>query len=150
MRKGGSGISPPVFEALVAMLNAGVHPLVPHIGSIGVGDLAPLSALALPLIGEGLAEFRGTVMPGAEALAAAAIAQPPLGPKDGLSLISSNAVTPPAICRSASASRVSAASGSGNCRMATPVCGGGTTRRRLAAVTIPSEPSAPIRRSRIS
>ena len=93
MRMGGSGISPPVFEALVAMLNAGVHPLVPHIGSIGVGDLAPLSALALPLIGEGLAEFRGTVIPGAEALAAAAIAQPPLGPKDGLSLISSNAAT---------------------------------------------------------
>lgn len=93
MRMGGSGISPPVFEALVAMLNAGVHPLVPHIGSIGVGDLAPLSALALPLIGEGLAEYRGTVMPGAAALAAAAIAQPALGPKDGLSLISSNAAT---------------------------------------------------------
>ena len=93
MRVGGSGISPPVFEALVAMLNAHVHPVVPHIGSISVGDLAPLSALALPLIGEGLAEFRGTVMPGAEALKAAGIAPPELGPKDGLSLISSNAAT---------------------------------------------------------
>ena len=93
MRIGGSGISPAVFEALVAMLNAHVHPVVPHIGSISVGDLAPLSALALPLIGEGLAEFRGTVMPGAEALRAAGIAPPVLGPKDGVSLISSNAAT---------------------------------------------------------
>ncbi len=93
MRMGGSGISPSVFEALVAMLNAGVHPVVPHIGSISVGDLAPLSAMALPLIGEGVAEFRGTVMPGAEAFAAAGIALPVLGPKDGLSLISSNAAT---------------------------------------------------------
>ena len=93
MRSGGSGISPAVFEAMVAMLNARVHPVVPHIGSISVGDLAPLSALALPLIGEGLAEFRGTVMPGAEALRAAGITPPVLGPKDGLSLISSNAAT---------------------------------------------------------
>jgi histidine ammonia-lyase len=93
MRVGGSGISPGVFDALVAMLNTGVHPVVPHIGSISVGDLAPLSAVALPLIGEGLAEFRGTVMSGAEAFRAAGIPLPELGPKDGLSLISSNAAT---------------------------------------------------------
>ena len=41
MRMGGSGITPRVFETLVAMLNAGVHPCVPKIGSISVGDLAP-------------------------------------------------------------------------------------------------------------
>ncbi|MEO7761124.1 MAG: histidine ammonia-lyase [Casimicrobiaceae bacterium] len=93
MRMGGSGISPPVFEALVAMLNARVHPIVPGIGSIGVGDLAPLSALALPLIGEGRAEFRGTVLPGAEAMRAAGVQMPKIGPKDGLSLVSSNAAT---------------------------------------------------------
>src|SRR5829696_4920019 len=89
MRMAGSGISQPVFE----MLNAGVHPCVPKIGSISVGDLAPLSALALPLIGEGQAEFNGESMPGREAMRAAGIALPPLGPKDGLSLISSNAAT---------------------------------------------------------
>jgi histidine ammonia-lyase len=93
MRIGGSGISPAVFEALVAMLNAGVHPVVPRIGSISVGDLAPLSALASPLIGEGRAEFGGTVMAGADAMRAAGVALPSLGPKDGLSLISSNAAT---------------------------------------------------------
>ena len=93
MRIGGSGISPPVFEAMVAMLNAGVHPVVPAIGSISVGDLAPLSALALPLIGEGRAEFGGQTMAGADAMRAAGIALPALGPKDGLSLISSNAAT---------------------------------------------------------
>jgi len=93
MRMGGSGISPHVFDALVAMLNAGVHPVVPSVGSISVGDLAPLSALALPLIGEGCAEYQGTVMPGADAMRAAGVALPQLGPKDGLSLISSNAAT---------------------------------------------------------
>jgi histidine ammonia-lyase len=93
MRMGGSGISPNVFETMVAMLNAGVHPRVPTIGSIGVGDLAPLSALFLPLIGEGRAEYRGETMTGAEAMRAAGLPLPALGPKDGLSLISSNAAT---------------------------------------------------------
>jgi histidine ammonia-lyase len=93
MRIGGSGISPPVFETLVAMLNAGVHPRVPSIGSISVADLAPLSALALPLIGEGRAEFNGRDMGGADAMRAAGVALAQLGPKDGLSLISSNAAT---------------------------------------------------------
>ena len=59
MACGGSGISPAVLDALVAMLNAGVHPVVPSIGSIGVADLAPLSHLALPLVGEGHAEYQG-------------------------------------------------------------------------------------------
>ena len=93
MRIGGSGISTPVFEALVAMLNAGVHPIVPKFGSISVADLAPLSALALPLLGDGRAEFRGVEQSGAGAMAGAGIALPALGPKDGLSLISSNAGT---------------------------------------------------------
>jgi len=93
MRMGGSGISPSVFESLVAMLNAGVHPVVPKIGSIAVGDLAPLSALALPLIGEGHAEYGGNVLPGGDAMRAAGLTLPAIGPKDGLSLISSNAAT---------------------------------------------------------
>ena len=93
MRMGGSGISPQVFMTLVEMLNADVHPLVPAIGSISVGDLAPLSALALPIIGEGEAEFGGVTMTGAAAMHAAGIPLPRLGPKDGLSLISSNAAT---------------------------------------------------------
>ncbi len=62
-----------VLEALLAFLNARVHPRVPAIGSIGVADLAPLSHLALPLFGEGEAEFEGNVLPGAEALARAGL-----------------------------------------------------------------------------
>ena len=93
MAVGGSGVSPAVLDALVAMLNAGVHPVVPTIGSIGVADLAPLSHLALPLVGEGRAEFRGEVLGGREALARAGLQAITLGPKDGLALISANAAT---------------------------------------------------------
>ena len=57
MAVGGSGVSPAVFDALLAMLNAGVHPVVPSKGSIGVADLAPLSHMALPLSAEGAAEY---------------------------------------------------------------------------------------------
>src|SRR5207237_5475526 len=69
MAVGGSGISLDVLEAMLAMLNAGVHPVVPSKGSIGAADLAPLSHLALPLLGDGRAEFQGTVLRGAEQLA---------------------------------------------------------------------------------
>jgi len=93
MAAGGSGVSPAVFDALVAMLNAGVHPVVPSKGSIGVADLAPLSHMALPLLAEGEAEYRGEILPAAEALARAALAPIALAAKDGLALISSNAAS---------------------------------------------------------
>ena len=93
MAVGGSGVSPAVFDALLAMLNAGVHPVVPSKGSIGVADLAPLSHMALPLLAEGAAEFRGEVLPAAEALARAGLAPVALAAKDGLALISSNAAS---------------------------------------------------------
>src|SRR5690606_17447482 len=52
--RGCSGVRPEVVETLVAMLNAGVHPVVPSVGSVGAsGDLAPLAHLALVLVGEG-------------------------------------------------------------------------------------------------
>ncbi len=51
---GTSGVRPVIPDTLVAMLNAGVHPVVPSQGSVGAsGDLAPLSHLALAMIGEG-------------------------------------------------------------------------------------------------
>jgi histidine ammonia-lyase len=93
MAVGGSGVSPRVVDALLDFLNRRVHPRVPAIGSIGVADLAPLSHLALPLFGEGEAEFEGAVLPGAEALARAGLAPVALDAKDGLALISSNAAT---------------------------------------------------------
>ena len=93
MAAGGSGVSPHVFDALVALLNAHVVPVVPRIGSIGVADLPQLSHVALPLIGEGEAEFGGVVLPGGEALRRAGLVPVTLDAKDGLALISANAAT---------------------------------------------------------
>jgi histidine ammonia-lyase len=93
MACGGSGVSPDVPKMLVRMLNACLHPVVPSRGSIGVADLAPLSHIALVLVGEGEAEFAGRALPGAQALALAGLAPIALGAKDGLALISANAVT---------------------------------------------------------
>lgn len=90
---GGSGISPFVFDALVALLNAGVHPVMPSIGSIGAGDLVLLSPLARCLIGEGSAEYAGVVYPAAEALERAGLAPVTLAPKDGISLLNASAVS---------------------------------------------------------
>jgi histidine ammonia-lyase len=93
MAAGGSGVSPDVLDALIALLNAAVHPVVPSKGSIGVADLAPLSHLALPLFGEGSAEFRGEVLRGDVALERAGLRPVTLGAKDGIALISANAAT---------------------------------------------------------
>ncbi len=69
---GYSGVRPEVVESMVALLNAGVTPVVREYGSLGAsGDLAPLATCALVLLGEGEAETAGgTVVSGAEALAA--------------------------------------------------------------------------------
>lgn len=93
MAVGGSGVSPAVLDALLAMLNAGVHPVVPSQGSIGVADLPALSHLALPMLGQGEAEVGGAVLPAAQALARAGLAPVTFGAKDGLALISANAAT---------------------------------------------------------
>jgi histidine ammonia-lyase len=90
---GGSGISPETFAALLAMLNAGIHPLMPSIGSIGAGDLVMLSAMARCLIGEGRAEYRGEILDAAEALRLAGLEPAVLRPKDGISLINASAVS---------------------------------------------------------
>lgn len=90
---GGSGLSPAVFVALVHALNAGVHPVMPSLGSIGAGDLVLMTALARLLIGEGGAEYQGRRMPAAKALMMARLAPVSLAPKDGLSLINASAVS---------------------------------------------------------
>ena len=88
LAKGLSGVKPATVETLCAMLNAGVHPVIPSQGSVGAsGDLAPLAHLAQVVIGEGQAEFRGEILPGAEALRRAQIAPVQLVAKEGLSLL---------------------------------------------------------------
>ncbi len=88
LAKGLSGIRPLVAERICALVNRGVTPVVPSQGSVGAsGDLAPLAHMALVLIGEGEAEFQGSVMPGADALRRAAIEPLTLAAKEGISLI---------------------------------------------------------------
>ncbi len=85
--KGHSGIRVQTLEALAAMLNAGVVPVVPSLGSVGAsGDLAPLSHLAIVLLGGGEAWFDGRRMPGGEALQAAGLTPVSLSYKEGLAL----------------------------------------------------------------
>jgi histidine ammonia-lyase len=85
---GRSGARALCCERLCELLNAGVHPVIPTRGSVGAsGDLAPLAHLALGMIGEGDAEYRGATMPAAEALRAAGIAPLVLEAKEGLTLL---------------------------------------------------------------
>lgn len=88
LAKGMSGVRPIVVETLCAMLNAGVHPMIPAQGSVGAsGDLAPLAHLAAVVIGEGEAIYKGERLPGGEAMKRAGIAPLTLEAKEGLSLL---------------------------------------------------------------
>ncbi len=86
--KGFSGVRPLVAETLLAMLNRGVHPVIPSQGSVGAsGDLAPLAHLAQVAIGEGEAIYQGKRLGGGEAMRAAGIAPLVLEAKEGLALL---------------------------------------------------------------
>jgi histidine ammonia-lyase len=91
-----SGVRPAVAEGLVALLNAGIHPVVPEQGSVGAcGDLAPLSHIALALLGEGDVLVRDPVrgrtaavhQRAAAALQEAGIAPLQLEAKEGISFV---------------------------------------------------------------
>ena len=85
--KGHSGIRLSTLQTLIDMLNIGVHPCIPEKGSVGAsGDLAPLSHLALVLLGEGKAEYNGKIISGDEALKLAGIEPVVLKAKEGLAL----------------------------------------------------------------
>jgi histidine ammonia-lyase len=86
---GVSGVRPVLVEGLVALLRAGITPVVPELGSLGAsGDLAPLAHVGAVLCGEGEAlDAGGRTMGGAEALAAAGLAPVVLEAKEGLSLL---------------------------------------------------------------
>lgn len=90
---GGSGATIAIADGLMALLNAGVHPCIPRIGSVGASDLCMLAHVGLTLIAEGEAEVDGRRMPSADALARAGLAPVRLGPKDGLAICSSSAVS---------------------------------------------------------
>ena len=90
---GASGASPAVAENFADLLNAGLHPVMPSIGSIGAGDLCLLAHLGLALIGEGEIEADGVRLPAREALTRAGLKPIELGPKDGLVICNSSSVS---------------------------------------------------------
>ncbi|MGO9957857.1 MAG: aromatic amino acid lyase [Solirubrobacteraceae bacterium] len=90
---GGAGAGVAVADGLAALLNAGVHPRIPGSGSIGASDLCLLAPVGLAIVGEGEVELGGEWMPAARALARAGLRAVALGPKDGLAICSSSAVS---------------------------------------------------------
>ncbi len=92
---GNSGVRPEVTQTLVDMLNKGVTPFVCQKGSVGAcGDLAPMSQIALVLMGEGKAYYKDELLDGGEALKRAGIPVPGLKARDGLAVINgSNLLT---------------------------------------------------------
>jgi histidine ammonia-lyase len=86
---GHTGVRPAVAETLAGLLRAGLTPVVPEHGSLGCsGDLAPLAAVALALMGEGEVRDRhGRRLPAGDALAAAGLEPVELAAKEGLALI---------------------------------------------------------------
>lgn len=88
LARGNSGIRVETLQLLVDMLNAGVHPVIPEMGSVGAsGDLCPLAHMCLPIIGLGEAEIGGEVVDGAEAMKRAGLAPTSLTYKEGLALL---------------------------------------------------------------
>ncbi|MCF7792626.1 MAG: histidine ammonia-lyase [Candidatus Cloacimonetes bacterium] len=87
LARGHSGIRLSTLQTLIDMLNARIHPCIPEKGSVGAsGDLAPLSHLALVLLGKGKAEFNGRIISGKLAMKKAGIAPVKLKAKEGLAL----------------------------------------------------------------
>jgi phenylalanine ammonia-lyase len=90
---GASAVRPELVEALAALLNRGVTPVVPRYGSVGAsGDLMPSAYIARVLVGMGEAEFQGRRLAAVEALEAAGLAPIRFAPKEGLALINGTTV----------------------------------------------------------
>ena len=84
---GASGARPLVAQAMLALLNADITPVVPEYGSLGAsGDLAPLAHAALAMLGEGEVDHLGERRPAGDALAQAGLATIDLAEKEGLAV----------------------------------------------------------------
>lgn len=87
LSRGYSGVRPELVERLLDLLNHGITPVVPELGSVGAsGDLAPLSHIAMAIMGEGDVFYSGDRLPAAEALQQAELAPVELKMKEGLAL----------------------------------------------------------------
>ncbi len=88
LSRGASGVRLELVEALIGLLNAGITPVVPAVGSVGAsGDLAPLAHVGLVLVGEGVADTPGGRVGGRAALEQAGLKPLQLEAKEGLALL---------------------------------------------------------------
>ncbi len=88
LSRGFSGIRLEVINFLIKLVNAGVYPCVPEKGSVGAsGDLAPLSHMCLPLLGEGEMSYKGQILSAKEGLKIAGLEPMELAAKEGLALL---------------------------------------------------------------
>lgn len=91
--QGFSGVTPETIALLLDFINHDINPVIPEKGSVGAsGDLAPLSHIALALIGEGEVEYQGKIVRSDFAIHQIGKAPAKLGPKDGLALINGTSV----------------------------------------------------------
>jgi histidine ammonia-lyase len=90
--RGGSGLTLGTIQLLVAMLNGGVHPIVPSAGSVGAGDLMHMAAIGCVLIGRGECELGGELLSGGAGLARAGLTPIVAQPKEGLALVAANSM----------------------------------------------------------
>jgi len=90
---GFTGSQPELADRYAAFLNQRIHPILPLKGSVGAADIASLSHIGIAFIGEGEVHVDGVRQSAAEALAGAGLMPLRLGPKDGLALVSSNALS---------------------------------------------------------
>merc|ERR1712110_32806 len=88
LSRGLSGVRPIVVENLIKFLNHNITPIVPTIGSVGAsGDLCPLAHACLPLLGEGLVNYKGEIHKSNKVLKKIGIEPIKLEAKEGLALI---------------------------------------------------------------
>jgi histidine ammonia-lyase len=93
LARGNSGVREEIVDFLLSLLNNDITPYIPSQGSVGAsGDLAPLSHLALVIVGEGEVYYKGELLPASEALKRANLKPLSLEPREGLALINGTQV----------------------------------------------------------
>ncbi len=90
---GRTGVQPAVAMMYKEFLNHGIHPVIPERGSVGEGDIACLSHIGLAIMGEGEVFYEGERMDTEKAMTMAGLKPVVLGPKDGLAIVSSSALS---------------------------------------------------------
>lgn len=90
---GRTGVQPAVALMYREFLNHGIHPVIPERGSVGEADIACLSHIGLAIMGEGEVFYNGERMETAKAMEMAGLKPVILGPKDGLAIVSSSALS---------------------------------------------------------